>query len=77
MRKKLHEEEKRSKIIGIKVKPETKAKLKYIAKAEATQVSTLIDDILKDYVAKYFKKHGINWSALTPEEKEGRDEAAN
>lgn len=69
MRKKLHETEKRSAQIGVKVKIETKQKLKYIAAAEGNQLSTQIDDILKEYIAKYFKKHDINWSSLSPEER--------
>lgn len=72
MRRKLHEDEKRSAQIGIKVKIETKQKLKYIADLEGNQLSTQIDEILKEHITKYFKKHGINWNNLTPEEKGGK-----
>lgn len=69
MRKKLHVDEKRSAQIGIKVKNETKQKIQYIASLEGNQMSTQIDEILREYITKYFKKHGINWNTLTPDEK--------
>lgn len=73
MRKKLASEEKRSNIIGIKVKPETKRKLNYIAKREGTQMSTWIDGELVNLIEKYFSIAHINWDDLSEDEKEGRD----
>lgn len=70
MRKKLDEDTRRGSYIGIKVQPLTKAQLKYIATREATQVSTLIDKILKEYAKNYFDIAKIKWEEIPPEEKE-------
>ena len=48
MRKKLAPEDKRSKILGIKVKEETKKQLNYIAKREGEPLSTHIDKIVEE-----------------------------
>ena len=73
MRKPLSEQDKRSTIIGVKVKNETKRKLKYIAKAEQTPVSTYADQILNEHIEKYLKKNKIDWNSLSEDEKEGRE----
>lgn len=72
MRKKLSYDEKRSNIIGIKVKPETKKKLTYIAKREGKQLSTYIDEELVKLIDQYLKIAHIDWNKLSDEEKEGR-----
>lgn len=72
MRKKLEDSQKRSNIIGVKVKPETRQKLEYIAKREATRLSSYIDDLLTKHIKDYFSHAHINWDELTPEEREGR-----
>lgn len=69
MRKKLSSEEKRSNIIGIKVKPETRQQLEWIAEREATKLSTYINGLLKDHVETYFKHAHINWDDIPEEEK--------
>ena len=69
MRKKLPSEEKRNRIIGIKVKEETRQKLQYIADIEGHKLSTCIDIILRKQIEEYFELHKIDWEKLTPEEK--------
>lgn len=73
MRKKISEVEKRSKIIGIKVKEETRQKIKFIANRECTQLSTYIDSLLVKHINEYLSHAHINWDTLTEEEKEGRE----
>lgn len=73
MRKKLPHDEKRSNIIGIKVKPETKRKLAYIAKREGTQISTYIDTQLVKHVDQYLQIAHIDWDKLPEDEKEGKE----
>ena len=67
MRKKLDHETKRSKIIGIKVKPETQLKLKYLADAEATPLSTYINGILEEYISRTTNLHKIKWEDILEE----------
>ena len=69
MRKKLPIDEKRNKIIGIKVKEETRQQLQYIADRDGHTLSTCIDIILRKQIEEYFELHKINWDALPPEEK--------
>lgn len=71
MRKKLNKDEKRTKIIGIKVKNETNEKIKYIADREKLKVSTYIDDLLVKHIEEYFSHAHINWDKLTEEERRG------
>lgn len=71
MRKRITAEEKRSEIIGVKVKTETKRKLKYIAKRDCTQLSTYIDTILVKHIDEYFNHAHINWENLSEKEKDG------
>ena len=73
MRKKLDEGQKRSNIIGVKVKPDTRQKLEYIARREATRLSSYIDDLLTKHIKDYFSHAHIDWDNLSPEEKEGRE----
>ncbi|MBQ7769335.1 MAG: hypothetical protein IJ403_10725 [Oscillospiraceae bacterium] len=70
MRRKMTSEEKRSIIIGIKVKPETRYKIEWIANREATKLSTYLDNWLKDHIETYFKYNHIEWDKLTDEERE-------
>ena len=70
MRKKLPIDEKRNKIIGVKVKEETRQKLQYIADREGQPLSTCIDIILRKEIEEYFELHKIDWDTLPPEEKE-------
>ena len=74
MRRKISEDEKRNKIIGIKVKDETKQKLQYIAKRECMQLSTYIDGLLVKHINEYFSHAHIKWETLSEAEKEGREE---
>ena len=69
MRRKLPIDEKRSKIIGIKVKDETRQKLQYIADREGHTLSTCIDIILRKQIEEYFELQKIDWDTLPPEEK--------
>ena len=69
MRKKLPHDEKRNKIIGIKVKEETRQQLEYIAGREGHTLSTCIDIILRKQIEEYFELHKIDWDALPDEEK--------
>ena len=69
MRKKLPLDEKRNKIIGIKVKEETRQQLQYIAERDGHTLSTCIDIILRKQIEEYFELHKIDWDALPPEEK--------
>ena len=69
MRKKLNNNEKRNSFIGVKVQSKTRSQLNYIADREATPVSTLIDTILKDYIANYLKIAKIQWEDLPDEER--------
>ena len=69
LRKKMTPDVKRNKQIGIKVKTETREQLEYIAKREAKTLSTLINDILKDYISNYFRIAKINWNDVSEEEK--------
>ena len=69
MRKKLASDVKRNNQIGIKVKTETREKLEYIRKREAKTLSTLINDILEDYIKNYFKIAKIEWSKIPEDEK--------
>lgn len=70
MRKKLNPEDKRSKIIGIKVKPETYKKLCYIADMEAIKVSSYINELIERNIKIVTETHKINWEEAL---KEGRD----
>ena len=69
MRKKLPFDEKRNKIIGIKVKEETRRQLQYIADRDGHTLSTCIDIILRKQIEEYFELHRIDWDSLPPEEK--------
>ena len=69
MRRKLPNDEKRSKIIGIKVKEETRQQLQYIADRDGHTLSTCIDIILRKQIEEYFEIHKINWDSLPAEEK--------
>ena len=69
MRKKLPLDEKRNKIIGIKVKEETRQQLQYIADRDGHTLSTCIDIILRKQIEEYFELHNIDWDALPDDEK--------
>ena len=69
MRKKLDTAEKRSNIIGIKVKQETRDQLEYIADREDTPLSSHINIVLQEYINTYFKHSHIDWNTLPEEEK--------
>jgi len=72
MRHKMGINEKRSNQIGIKVQIETKEQLNYIAGREGSTLSTLINNILKDYINSYFKIAKIDWKKIPPEERGGK-----
>lgn len=69
MRHKMGKDEKRSRQIGIKVQITTRKQLEYIADRECCTLSTLINNILKDYINSYFKIAKIDWDKLPPEER--------
>ena len=71
MRKKMTEDVKRNKIIGIKVKTKTKEQLEYIASREGTTLSTVTNDILVKYINDYFRIAKIDWDKIPTEEKRG------
>lgn len=73
MRKKLSQEAKRSKLIGIKVQQKTKEQLEYIAGREDTTLSTVINTILIEYIENYFKIAKIQWESIPEEEKTYRE----
>lgn len=73
MRKRISDNEKRSKIIGIKVKDETRRKIKFIANRECAQLSTYIDSLLVKHINEYLSHAHIDWEKLTDDEKEGRE----
>lgn len=61
MRKKLTAEDKRSIIIGIKVKPAIKEKLQWLSKRDATQMSTYVNNILERHVEQLTSIYKIDW----------------
>ena len=72
MRRKMEKDEKRSKQIGIKVQIKTRQQLEYIADREQCTLSTLIDNIIKDYIKTYFRIGKIDWEKIPPEERGGK-----
>lgn len=71
MRKKLDHATKRSQIIGIKVKPETQRKLKYLAEIQAEPLSTYINGILEEHIASTTKLHKLDWDEIWKENTDG------
>lgn len=69
MRRKMTEDVKRNKIIGIKVQTRTKEQLEYIAEREGTTLSTVTNDILVKYINDYFRIAKIDWDKLPEDEK--------
>ena len=69
MRKKMPENEKRNRLIGIKVKENTREKLEYIADREQVTLSTLINGILVDYIENYLKIAKIDWEEVLSEDR--------
>lgn len=72
MRHKMGITEKRSNQIGIKVQIKTREQLEYIAGRESCTLSTLINNILKDYINSYFKIAKIDWEKIPPDERGGK-----
>lgn len=68
MRKKLDQETKRSQIIGIKVKPETQRKLKYLSGIDAEPLSTYINKILEEHISSFTKINKLDWNEIFKEE---------
>ncbi len=69
MRRKMEAGEKRNKIIGIKVQPDTHQKLEYIAKRECTTLSSYINELLTAHIISYFDISKTDWENMTEEEK--------
>lgn len=69
MRPKMNEADKRISQIGIKVKADTKNKIRFISEREGHPISTQINLILEQFVADYADKHGIRWEDFTLDEK--------
>lgn len=72
MRKRLNAEEKRSVIIGIKVKEETKEKIKYLSEVEDQGMSTYINKILEDHITERTRFGGIDWKTILGKEAEAK-----
>ena len=70
MRKKLSTEDKRTEIIGIKVKKDVKEKIKYLSERDITQMSTYINKILETHIEQHTKIHNINWDEIFNEREE-------
>lgn len=68
MRKKLNSDIKRSVIIGVKVKQETKDKIKYLSDAEGDAMSTYINNILENHIEERTKFGKIKWEEVFKEE---------
>lgn len=74
MRKRLNETEKRNNYIGIKVQSKTREQLKFISDRDKTTISTIINQIIKDYIESYFKIAKIDWDSLPEDEKKGGEQ---
>lgn len=61
MRQKLDEDNKRSKIIGVKVKPRIAQQLKYLSEAEDIKISSYINILLETHIEETTKLKKINW----------------
>lgn len=61
MRKRIPEDEKRNKIIGIKTTEEMKQQLQFISDREGRPVSSQIYYLLEEYINNYFAENKINW----------------
>ena len=72
MRRKMAENEKRNRLIGIKVQLKTREQLEYIAERDQLTLSTLINNILVDYIENYFRIAKIDWEKVPPEERQLR-----
>lgn len=68
MRPKLNEADKRISQIGIKVKADTKNKIRFISEREGHPMSTQINLILEQFVADYASKNGIRWNDFALDE---------
>lgn len=68
MRKAMQPIDKRTEIIGIKVKKSVKEKIKFISEREARTMSTQIKTILEQYIEEYFRSNNINWEEYIEEE---------
>lgn len=67
MRKRLNENDKRSVIIGIKVRPDIKAKIQYLSEAEDEGMSTYINRILENHIRNRTKFENIKWEDIIKE----------
>lgn len=67
MRKRLNENDKRSVIIGIKVKKEIKEKIQYLSEVEDIGMSTYINRILESHIEHITKLTPINWKEVLKE----------
>ena len=67
MRRKLPEGQKRDQVIGIKVTKTTKNQLNFIADRECTPLSTTIDNILQEYIDRYFTIAKIDKTKINEE----------
>lgn len=67
MRKRLNAEEKRSVIIGIKVKKEIKEKIQYLSEVDDIGMSTYINKILENHIESITKLTPINWEEVLKE----------
>lgn len=64
MRKRLNEKEKRSVIIGIKVKKELKDKIQYLSEVDDIGMSSYINKILENHIENITKLTPINWNEI-------------
>ena len=70
MRRKMEQGQKRNQLIGIKVLEKTRKQLEYIADREQKTLSSVINDILLEYIENYFKIAKIDWETIPSDEKE-------
>ena len=70
MRKRLNNDDKRSVIIGVKVKEETENRIKYLSEIEDTKMSSYINEILEKHIEAKTKIWGIKWNEIPNERRE-------
>ena len=70
MRKRLNEDDKRSVIIGIKVKKDIKEKIQYLSEVEDIGMSSYINKIIENHIKNRTKFENIDWETIMTERKE-------
>ncbi|MBQ9839087.1 MAG: hypothetical protein IJO56_06340 [Oscillospiraceae bacterium] len=70
MRKKLKVEQKRSVIIGIKVKQSTRDKIEYLSEIQDIKMSSYINNIIEEHIDEKIKMFPLDWEEELKEFKE-------